>query len=93
VHNDGNLRADLFGTASLKVGKRQALLLPVDAVVRSLQVDYLIVETADGNYRKRQVEVLPYDEARVAVISGLQAHEKVVIKGATLLNQKLAGAA
>ena len=93
VQNDGSLRADLFGTASLKVGKRQALLLPVDAVVRSLQVDYLIVETADGNYRKRQVEVLPYDAGRVAVISGLEAHEKVVIKGATLLNQKLAGAA
>lgn len=92
VVNDGTLRPDLFATASLSVGKHRALLVPVDAVVRSQQVDYLIIETADGNYRKRQVSIKPYQENLVAVTEGLSANEKVVIRGATLLNQKLSGA-
>ncbi|MFL9710395.1 efflux RND transporter periplasmic adaptor subunit [Methylobacillus sp. Pita1] len=92
VANDGALRPDLFATASLNVGKRPALLVPVDAVVRSQQVDYLIVETPDGNYRRRQVSVRPYREGLVAVTEGLSANEKVVVRGATLLNQKLSGA-
>ncbi|ABE49573.1 efflux RND transporter periplasmic adaptor subunit [Methylobacillus flagellatus] len=92
VVNDGTLRPDLFATAGLSVGKRQALLVPMDAVVRSQQMDFLIVETPDGHYRRRQVNVKPYSEGVAAVMEGLSANEKIVVRGATLLNQKLSGA-
>ncbi|MCB5184222.1 efflux RND transporter periplasmic adaptor subunit [Methylobacillus gramineus] len=93
VTNDGRLRPDMFATASLNVGKRQALLVPADAIIRSLQVDYIIVEMADGHFRKRQVTTMPYQDGLVAIVQGLNAGEKVVVRGATLLNQTLSGAA
>ncbi|MCB5189933.1 efflux RND transporter periplasmic adaptor subunit [Methylobacillus arboreus] len=92
VTNDGNLRPDLFATASLNADSYRALLVPADAIVRSQQVDYLIVETQDGHYRKRQVNIKPYRDGLVAVTEGLSADEKVVVRGSTLLNQKLSGA-
>ncbi|MCB5187594.1 efflux RND transporter periplasmic adaptor subunit [Methylobacillus caricis] len=93
VVNDGQLRPDMFATASLNVGKHQALLVPADAIIRSLQLDYIIVEMTDGNFRKRQVTTMPYQDGLVAIVQGLAAREKVVVRGATLLNQKLSGAA
>lgn len=92
VVNDDTLRPDLFVTANLTLGKHPALLVPAEAIVRSQQVDYVIVQMQDGNYRKRQVSIKPYQSGQVIVTEGLEKHEKVVVRGATLLNQKLSGA-
>lgn len=93
VMNDGMLRPDLFVTGHLLLGKRRALLVPAEAVVRSQQMDHVIVELATGHYRKRQVAVKPYRDGKMIVTEGLGEHEKIIVRGATLLNQTLSGGA
>lgn len=62
----------MFGTVSLSLGERPALLVPEGALVRAGQLEYVNVVT-DGRTTRVLVRTAPADAGRVEILAGLQA--------------------
>jgi len=66
----------------------QGVPLPTTAVVKNAaNQDIVWVKVSAERFMPRPVRTQPLDGARVAVIGGLEAGERVVVQGAALLNQ------
>ncbi len=88
----GKLRPGQFVTADLplKAGPgAPALSIPSDAVQRFSGVTAVFVEGEAGHYELRPIEVGRETQGAVEVRSGLEAGDKVVIRGAFLLKSEL----
>ena len=66
----------MFGTVSLSLGERPALLVPEGALVRAGQLEYVNVVT-DGRTTRVLVRTAPADAGRVEILAGLQAGDVV----------------
>jgi hypothetical protein len=66
----------------------EGMAVPQSAVVRNGAGETVVWAKADAErFVARRVRVQPLDATHVAVISGLQQHDRVVVDGATLLSQ------
>lgn len=66
----------------------RGIVLPADAVVRSAEGPPIVFEQATAErFIPRQVRVQPLDGTRVVVTAGLEAKQRVVVKGAALIAQ------
>ncbi|MBM3620654.1 MAG: HlyD family efflux transporter periplasmic adaptor subunit [Alphaproteobacteria bacterium] len=66
----------------------RGIVLPADAVVRSAEGPPVVFEQATAErFIPRQVRVQPLDGTRVVVTAGLEAKQRVVVKGAALIAQ------
>ncbi|MCY7316747.1 MAG: HlyD family efflux transporter periplasmic adaptor subunit [Rubrivivax sp.] len=66
----------------------KGLPVPTAAVVKGASnIDQVWVHTAAETFEPRQVRWEPLDGARLSVLSGLKAGDRVVVQGAPLLNQ------
>ena len=85
---DGRLKPDMFANVSIITAQnRAAVSIPQSALLND--EGKTIVFVADGNtYKKRQVTAGIQGNDRVEIIDGLQAGEKVVVKGNYLLLQQ-----
>jgi len=74
------LYAGLFARVAVPAGEQQRLLIPVAAVERVGQVDFVTVLPEEGP-RQRRVVTLgpPAEDGRVEVLSGLAAGERVAV--------------
>jgi membrane fusion protein, heavy metal efflux system len=85
------LRLPLGQPVKLQVALRETLTglpLPQRVLVRSPANETMVwVKTAPERFAPRPVRTQPLDGARVLVVSGLVAGERVVVDGAALLNQ------
>ena len=64
------------------------IILPRDAVVRAANGDALVwLHTAPERFEGRPVRAEPFDAARMVVRDGLKPGERVVTRGAELINQ------
>lgn len=86
----GELRPELFATATLTIGQRQAVIVPKSAIVTIRQASFAIVEVAPGSYRRIPVVTATLADDRVVVTSGLSGGERIVIEGATLISESIA---
>ena len=90
-NRDGRLKPDMFANVSIVTASRQtAISIPLAAVLddggRS------VVFVADGNeYKKRDVTLGLKSDDRVEIVQGLNAGDKVVIKGNYLLMEQSKG--
>jgi Cu(I)/Ag(I) efflux system membrane fusion protein len=82
----GQLRPELFVNARLQISSKHALVLPTSAIVQRNDAAYVIVDLKDGRYQRLRVTVLPLDEGRVAVTTGLKGGEQIVVEGAVLVS-------
>lgn len=74
------LRAGLFLRARFRVGEREALLLPAEAVRRVGELAMVDALSPEGGLEPRIVEVgKPIDDASVELLSGVQSGERVVL--------------
>jgi len=71
------LRSGLFGRARFNLGRRQALMAPAAAVTERGQL-YSVFVVEDGRARNRLVTVGHRLGARLEVLSGLRAGERVI---------------
>ena len=62
-----------------------AVILPLSAVVTVNSQDYVFVETASAEYRRREVTIANSSGKEVVVLKGLEDGERVVVEGAILL--------
>lgn len=80
------LRPGQYGRASIE-GMASGLSLPVSAVLVKDGKDAVVyVEGGPGTFVRRRVVVSPPADGRVQVLSGLTAGERVVVKGALLID-------
>ena len=85
---DGRLKPDMFANVQIVTAlNRTAISIPQSAVLND--EGKTIVFVADGNgYKKRQVQAGIQSNDRVEIVDGLNAGDKVVVKGNYLLLQQ-----
>ncbi len=63
-----------------------AIILPSTAIMKSEENDFVLVETKEGVFIRRHVEVETINQDSVNIISGLSEGERVIVKGGIILN-------
>jgi len=90
---DGLLRPSMYATMRVSVDARMAVAIPRDAVLQlgEYKVSFIEIGEADGRVRFARVPV-DVDETGgtwLKVLHGLDAGQKIVVRGAPYLSQKL----
>ncbi len=86
----GRLKPDMYATVSLGEGEPQPVVTVPPAAVQDIDGKAVVfVETGKGRFARREVTVDPERDGQVTVRAGLQAGERVVVKGAFLLKSEL----
>ena len=81
------LRAGMLAQVALRVGAEAGVSLPVTAVlIKDGKRRVVYVEQPDGNFALRDVQTGRNRDGRVAILRGLTAGDKVVVRGALLLD-------
>ncbi|MFB9865604.1 efflux RND transporter periplasmic adaptor subunit [Rufibacter immobilis] len=81
----GRLIPGTQATINLFAPVRQALTLPLDAVIRDSKGAHVWVKTGENTFSPRMVNLGEESENQVAIIRGLQPNDTVVVTGAYLL--------
>ncbi len=76
------LRSGVYGKASFSRGQTQTLLAPIQGVIERGQLTGVFVADKDGWIQFRLIKVGKRHDGRVEILSGLNAGERVVVKGA-----------
>ena len=83
------MRDGMLAQVSLRATSDQALLLPVGAVlIKDGKRRIVYIELPDGKYQAREVETGRIRDGRVAILKGLSMGERVVVRGALLLDSQ-----
>jgi multidrug efflux pump subunit AcrA (membrane-fusion protein) len=86
----GRLKPDMYATVSLGEGDPQPVVTVPPAAVQDMDGKAVVfIETGKGRFARREVAVDPERDGQVTVRAGLQAGERVVVKGAFLLKSEL----
>lgn len=85
-NNPGGLTSGMPVEAYLLTGSRTGVLtVPDEALTEEEGLFFIYVEQSPGHFRKQLVQIGESDGVRTEILSGLQAGEKIVVKGATML--------
>jgi cobalt-zinc-cadmium efflux system membrane fusion protein len=76
----------MFATATLFGPAQTRVVLPTSALLMNNDRTSVFVATAPWTFERRTVEPQLEDGASVAIRSGIQAGDQVVVKGGILLN-------
>lgn len=82
------LRPGVFGDVVFELDPREALLVPRDAVVDTGEQQYLFVERGGGLFEPRRVRLGGLHGSRIEVLSGIANGERVVVRGAFMLDSE-----
>jgi cobalt-zinc-cadmium efflux system membrane fusion protein len=83
------LRAGMLAQIALRVGAEAGIALPVSAVlIKDGKRRIVYVERPDGAFEAREVKTGPTRDGRVTILQGLSPGEKVVVRGALLLDNQ-----
>jgi membrane fusion protein, heavy metal efflux system len=85
-NTDMRLKPNMFASATFMTPKRMAPVIPTTAVVLANEADQVFVEVAPWTFAPRPVEIDFQQGDRAVIAHGLAAGERVVVKGAVLLN-------
>lgn len=81
------LRSGMMAQVVLRVGVEESISLPATAVlIKEGKRRVVYVERADGGFEARDVETGRVRDGRVVILKGLKSGEKVVMRGALLLD-------
>ena len=83
---DGRLKPNMFANASFSIPQAMQVFVPESALLMNNDDITVFVEVSPWTFERRKVE-LSYDESAGArVVKGLQAGDRVIVKGGVLLN-------
>jgi cobalt-zinc-cadmium efflux system membrane fusion protein len=81
------LRAGMLAQVNLRVSGDDGYSVPTSAVlIKEGKRRVIYVERADGSFEAREVQVGRNRDGRVAILQGLKAGERIVVRGALLLD-------
>jgi cobalt-zinc-cadmium efflux system membrane fusion protein len=84
------LKPEMFARTSIGIGEEMsALVLPREAVIHLGDRDYAFVETGRAHFERRHIITGRITGDRVEIHEGVQPGERVVVKGALLLQGAL----
>ena len=87
-NSDGLLKPEMFVSGTLEIGTTDAVVIPTSAVIQGRNVRFAIIKTGDTSFSRRPIYGFALSANEFAVTDGLEPHQIVVTKGATLLNQR-----
>ncbi|MGE0775215.1 MAG: efflux RND transporter periplasmic adaptor subunit [Sphingomonadaceae bacterium] len=82
------LKPGMFAQVSLAPERRQALLVPSEAVIRTGERTLVMIAQERGGYRPAEVRIGREAKGRTEVLAGLAPGEKVVTSGQFLLDSE-----
>jgi cobalt-zinc-cadmium efflux system membrane fusion protein len=81
------LKAGMLANVTLQVSSDSSITVPTSAVlIKGGKRHIVYVEREDGTFEAREVQTARNQGGRVAILTGLKPGEKVVTKGALLLD-------
>jgi cobalt-zinc-cadmium efflux system membrane fusion protein len=81
------MRAGMLAQVALRVGAESGIALPVSAIlIKDGKRRIVYVERPDGAFEPREVQTGHVRDGQVVILQGLKAGEKVVVRGALLLD-------
>jgi membrane fusion protein, heavy metal efflux system len=83
---DTALRPNMFATVTLAGAKQSRVILPTSALLMNNDRTTVFVATAPWTFERRTVAAQLEEGTTVALESGVQPGEQVVVKGGILLN-------
>lgn len=89
LRNPGlKLRPGMFAQVSLAPQRREALLVPSEAVIRTGERTLVMLAQERGGYRPAEVRIGREAKGRTEVLAGLAPGEKVIVSGQFLLDSE-----
>ena len=86
---DGQLVPGMFATINFApAARKEALLVPTEAVIRTGSRSVVIVAQGDGKFAPVDVEIGMESEGRTEIRNGLEAGQKVVVSGQFLIDSE-----
>lgn len=83
---EGKLKPNMFATVTFLTPPAQKLVVPTSALLMNNDTTTVLVETAPWTFARRVVEPGPEQDDMAPIRQGLQAGERIVIRGGVLLN-------
>jgi membrane fusion protein, heavy metal efflux system len=83
---DGVLKPDMFAQVKINAAKESVPVVPSGAVIAVGDKTLVMVEDSPGRFRRRPVRVGDQVNGDVTIVDGLKPGERIVTKGALLLN-------
>ena len=84
----GALRPGLYGTATFAGVRREALMIPRDAVVDSGRTQHVFVQHEKGHIEPRQVTLGARLAEQIEIVDGLAPGESVLVSGVFMLDSE-----
>ena len=82
-----NLRAGMLAQVRLRVASEEGLSVPTAAVlIKDGKRRVIYVESADGKFTAREVRTGRNQDGRVLILQGIKPGERIVVRGALLLD-------
>jgi RND family efflux transporter MFP subunit len=89
VRNPGlRLRPGMYGKVTLEVGASEAVVVPVEALVDTGELQYVFVARGGGRFEPRRVRPGLEGDGQVAILEGLHEGEAVVTTAAFVLDSE-----
>ncbi len=85
---DGQLRPGMAAYVIVRPEWKNALTLPVDAVIRDGAKNIVWIQTAPDTFEWREVQTGGESNHRIVIVSGLNDGDKVAVSGVYLLNSE-----
>ncbi|BBC71666.1 RND transporter [Altererythrobacter sp. B11] len=85
---DQRLRPGMFAQVSLSPARREAVLIPSEAVIRTGERTLVMLAQQRGGYRPAEVHIGREANGRTEVLAGLAPGEKVITSGQFLLDSE-----
>ena len=82
------LKPGMFATLVFSSGKREAVLVPSESVIRTGQRDVVIRALGEGKFRAMQVEVGAESGGQSEIRKGLKPGDKIVLSGQFLIDSE-----
>jgi cobalt-zinc-cadmium efflux system membrane fusion protein len=83
---DRILKPNMFADARFEAPAMSRLMVPTSALLMTNDTTSVFVEVADWAFERRNIEIAWQEGAAIAIKTGLQPGERVVVKGGVRLN-------
>ena len=89
-NRNGRLHPEMLANAEIPVGgRRLTVVVPSDAIQQIGDQDVVFVQTAPGRFTVRPVRVGQTADGKTPVLEGIQAGEKIAVRGSFVLKSQL----
>lgn len=85
-NKNGRLKPSMLASMLIESAPVPKIAVPVAAVVRENDADYVFVEQSSGLYKLTQVKLAPEQKGQRVVLEGLTAGNRIISEGAFHLN-------